>query len=171
MKKNKILLICTLVFGLPLVVSNAINNVKPIITRAEEETIYDLTFPDDNKNDNKVSSYTKAWVAKKGNYEFEISNANNNNWNKWTYIKFGNKADTSVGTIQSKTLFSNSIEKIKLTIDTVTAKSINGIYVEVSEDQNFTTTAIKEKINIDKNDRRCQHLKLTEEYKPIIKEL
>lgn len=150
MKKNKILLICTLVFGLPLVVSNAINNVKPIITRAEEEIICDLTFPDDNKNDNKVSSYTKAWVAKKGNYEFEISNANNNNWNKWTYIKFGNKADTSVGTIQSKTLFSNSIEKIKLTIDTVTAKSINGIYVEVSEDQNFTTTAIKEKINIDK---------------------
>ena len=150
MKKNKILLICTLVFGLPLVVSNAINNVKPIITRAEEETICDLTFPDDNKNDNKVSSYTKAWVAKKGNYEFEISNANNNNWNKWTYIKFGNKADTSIGTIQSKTLFSNSIEKIKLTIDTVTAKSINGIYVEVSEDQNFTTTAIKEKINIDK---------------------
>ena len=100
MKKNKFLLVCALALGLPSAVSNAINNVKPIITRAEEETACNLTFPDDNKDNNKVGSYTNAWVAKKGSYEFDISNANNNNW-QWTYIKFGSKNNTSIGTIQS----------------------------------------------------------------------
>ena len=149
MKKNKILLVCALALGLPSAVSSLMHNVEPIVARAEEEIVCDLTFPDDNSVNNKKGSYTNKWTAKKGNYEFEISNANNNSWNdNWTYIKFGSKSNASIGTIQSKTLFSSSIDKIKLTIDKVTAKSINGIYVEVSEDQNFTTTAIKEKINI-----------------------
>ena len=149
MKKNRILLVCALALGLPSAVSNLMHNVEPIVARAAEETVCELAFPDDNSSNNKVSSYANTWTAKKGNYEFEISNGNNNSWkNNWTYIKFGNKKEASIGTIQSKTLFSNSIEKIKLTIDKVTLSLINGIYVEVSEDQNFST--IKEKINIDK---------------------
>ena len=149
MKKNKILLVFALALGLPSAVSSLMHNVEPIVARAEEETVCELTFPDDNSSNNKVSSYANTWTAKKGNYEFEISNGNNNSWkSNWTYIKFGNKKEASIGTIQSKTLFSNSIEKIKLIIDKVTLSLINGIYVEVSENQNFST--IKEKINIDK---------------------
>ena len=148
MKKNKILLVCALALGLPSAVSSLMHNVEPIVARAEEEAICELTFPDDNKSNNKVSSYSKTWIASKNSYKFEISNANNNNWSKWTYIKFGNTGAASVGTIKSKTLFSNSIKKIKLTIDKVTTSSINEINVEVSEDQNFSK--IKEKISIDK---------------------
>ena len=105
MKKNKILLVCALALGLPSAVSNLMHNVEPIVARAEEETICDLTFPDDNQNDNKVSSYTKAWVAKKGNYEFDIINANNNYWNNWTFIRFGMKKVDSIGKINSKKCF------------------------------------------------------------------
>ena len=146
MKKNKILLVCALALGLPSAVSSLMHNVEPIVARAEE-TICELTFPDDNSKNNSVGSYTDTWTAKKGNYEFEISNANNNNWN-WKYIKFGsNKAD-SIGTIKSKTLFDGAIDKIKLTIDAITDKYINSIKLEISENLDFST--IKETVNIDK---------------------
>ena len=147
MKKNKILLVCALALGLPSAVSSLMHNVEPVVARAEEEAICELTFPDDNSKNNSVGSYTDTWTAKKGNYEFEISNANNNNWN-WKYIKFGsNKAD-SIGTIKSKTLFDGAIDKIKLTIDAITDKYINSIKLEISENLDFST--IKETVNIDK---------------------
>ena len=49
MKKNKILLVCALALGLPSAVSSLMHNVEPIVARAEEEAICELTFPDDNK--------------------------------------------------------------------------------------------------------------------------
>ena len=146
MKKNKILLVCALALGLPSAVSSLMHNVEPIVARAEEEAVCELTFPDDNSENNGVSSYIDTWTAKKGNYEFEISNANNNKWG-WKYIKFGSKNSASIGTIKSKTLFDNAIDKIKLTIDAITAKYINSIKLEVSENLDFST--IKETINID----------------------
>ena len=146
MKKNKILLVCALALGLPSTVSSLMHNIEPIVARAEEEAICELTFPDDNFKNNGVSSYTNTWTAKKGNYEFEISNANNNNWS-WKYIKFGSKNSVSIGTIKSKALFDNAIDKIKLTIDAITNKYINSIKLEVSENLDFST--IKETVNID----------------------
>ena len=146
MKKNKILLVCALALGLPSAVSSLMHNVEPIVARAEEEAICELTFPDDNFKNNGVSSYTNTWTAKKGNYEFEISNANNNKWS-WKYIKFGSKNSASIGTIKSKALFDNAIDKIKLTIDAITNKYINSIKLEVSENLDFST--IKETVNID----------------------
>ena len=146
MKKNKILLICALALGLPSAVSSLMHNVEPIVARAEEEIVCDLTFPDDNSENNKIGSYKNNWVAKKGNYEFEISNANNNNWN-WKYIKFGSSNSASIGTIKSKALLDNAIDKIKLTIDDITIKYINSIKLEVSENLDFST--IKETVNID----------------------
>ena len=50
MKKNKILLVCALALGLPSAVSNLMHNVEPIVARAEEEIVCDLTFPDDNSS-------------------------------------------------------------------------------------------------------------------------
>ena len=140
MKKNKILLVCALALGLPSAVSSLMHNVEPIVARAEEEAICELTFPDDNSKNNSVGSYTDTWTAKKGNYEFEISNANNNRWNNnWTYIKFGMKKADSIGKINSKNVFNKSIDSILLTIDS--SKNVNSIKLNVYKDSSLTNLA------------------------------
>ena len=137
MKKNKILLVCALALGLPSAVSSLMHNVEPIVARAEEEAICELTFPDDNSENNVVGSYTDTWTAKKGNYEFEISNANNNRWkNNWTYIKFGMRKADSIGKINSKNVFNKSIDSILLTIDS--SKNVNSIKLNVYKDSSLT---------------------------------
>ena len=137
MKKNKILLVCALALGLPSAVSSLMHNVEPIVAKAEEEAICELTFPDDNSKNNSVGSYTDTWTAKKGNYEFEISNANNNRWkNNWTYIKFGMKKADSIGKINSKNVFNKSIDSILLTIDS--SKNVRSIKLNVYNDSSLT---------------------------------
>ena len=137
MKKNKILLVCALALGLPSAVSSLMHNVEPVVARAEEEAICELTFPDDNSKNNSVGSYTDTWTAKKGNYEFEISNANNNRWNNnWTYIKFGMKKADSIGKINSKNVFNKSIDSILLTIDS--SKNVRSIKLNVYNDSSLT---------------------------------
>ena len=139
MKKNKILLVCALALGLPSAVSNLMHNVEPIVARAEEEAICELTFPDDNSENNKKNNYDNKWVAKKGNYEFDIINANNNYWNKWTFIRFGMKKVDSIGKINSKNVFNKSIDSILLTIDS--SKNVNSIKLNVYKDSSLTNLA------------------------------
>ena len=49
-----------------------------------------LTFPDDNKDNNKVQAYDQTWTAKIGTDTWSIVNFNNNYWNNnWKWIKCG----------------------------------------------------------------------------------
>ena len=139
MKKNKILLVCALALGLPSAVSSLMHNVEPIVARAEEEAICELTFPDDNSKNNKKNNYDNKWVAKKGNYEFDIINANNNYWNNWTFIRFGMRKVDSIGKINSKNVFNKSIDSILLTIDS--SKNVNSIKLNVYKDSSLTNLA------------------------------
>ena len=77
-----------------------------------------LTFPDDNKANNKCSSYTQTWEAKIGSNTWTIKGFNNNSWNNdWTYIKCGQKNTASAATISSTE--SNEVGAIVITIDKV----------------------------------------------------
>lgn len=77
------------------------------VSSAEDKSVGVLTFPDENKNNNKVGAYTKTWNAKMNGREYTISNGNNNKWNEWKYIRFGSKNAASVGKIST----SSYIEK------------------------------------------------------------
>ena len=93
-----------------------------------ESSLVALTFPDDNSENNKVSSYTDTWTATEGSYNWSISNFNNNSWNNnWTYIKCGRKNNASVATITTSASFSEAISKVELTIDAITASKVNSI--------------------------------------------
>ena len=102
---------------------------------AEENVYKTLSFPDDNQENNKVSSYYDTWTAKMGNDEYKIVNANNNSWkNDWTYIKFGNKSTDSVGSITTP-MFANTISKVGLTYDKINySSSLNGVTLQYSTD-------------------------------------
>ena len=138
MKKTKILLVGALLLGVPSVaLSLSTQQENATVVRAATTAICELTFPDENKSTNGVSSYTDTWSAKSGNYNFEIKNANNNNWNSWKYIKFGSKKNASIGSIETINAIEN-VSTIKLTIDKITAASINSIKLEKSSDASFT---------------------------------
>lgn len=116
-------------------------SAAPVAVKAADEQVEELAlvFPDDNKANNKVGAYDKTWTAKSGSTEFSIVNFNNNNWDKWNYIKCGRKNAASVATIQNKVAFAGSVAQVKLTIDKVVADNVNSINLIVSSDEGGKT--------------------------------
>ena len=116
-----------------------------IVSKMSQQEVA-LTFPDDNQENNGVSSYTDTWTAIKDGHEWTISNFNNNNWN-WTYIKAGREKFASVATIS--THFAEQITKVVVTVDTVTASKINSFKLIVATDkkfENIVETVVAQKI-------------------------
>ena len=153
MKKNSILALGLLALavsvssfavggGLSLLKGNEAVAVKA--EDAAEDIV--LTFPDENKAKNGKNNYTSTWTARTGEQEFTIKNFNNNNWSSnWTYIKCGNKNAASVATIETANAISYAIESVEVTIDSITASSVNSIYLQTSSDG----TAWANKVSID----------------------
>ena len=98
----------------------------------DPESIVSLTFPDENKANNKISSYEKNWTAKIGTYEWTITGFNNNSWNNgWTYIKAGKKDTPGVANISTK--FAEIITSITITVDSIKTNYINSMKLIISE--------------------------------------
>ena len=99
-----------------------------------------LTFPDDNKDNNKVGNYTSTWTATIGSDSWSIANFNNNNWSSnWSYIKCGSKNAASVGTITTSSAIDKTINRVVVTVDAATIDKINSTKLEVASDQDFTS--------------------------------
>lgn len=102
---------------------------------AQETAYKTLSFPDENKNTNNLSSYTETWTAKIGDFSWEIANFNNNNWNKWKQIRAGRKENASIARITNATPFDKAIGKIVVDVEEdVPAKNVNSIYLLVASD-------------------------------------
>lgn len=133
-KKISLLFASVALLGVTLFSGN--NEAK--VNAAGEIPYKELTFPDENKESNKVNSYFKTWNAKIGEDTYTITNANNNSWkNNWQYIKFGNTSGDSVGSIITP-IFSESISSVALTIDAVTAKYISSINISTADSTSAT---------------------------------
>lgn len=110
------------------------------VSSAEDKSVGVLTFPDENKNNNKVSGYVKTWNAKMDGREYTISNGNNNSWNNdWTYIKFGYKKAASIGKISTSS-YTEKISKIVMKIDKITKSNVNSIKLNVSDSTSVIET-------------------------------
>ncbi|MGM9714399.1 MAG: leucine-rich repeat protein [Prevotella sp.] len=97
-----------------------------------------LTFPDDNKGNNKLGSYTDTWTAKIGDDTWTISNFNNNKWNGWNYIRCGRKANESVASISTDFAIDKAIDNVCVTVDNVSATDkINNISLLVASDKEY----------------------------------
>lgn len=103
---------------------------------AQEEPYKTLSFPDDNKENNKTQVYTGTWIAKIGDFSWTILHFSNNNWN-WSNIRAGRSKATSVATIKNETPFDRAIGKVVVDIAEIAntkIKNINSIKFEVSSD-------------------------------------
>ena len=118
-----------------------------------------LSFPDENKNNNKVSAYDKSWIAKSGDYSFEMFAFNNYNWNGWSYIKCGRKNNPSTATVKTIEPIAAIIEKVVLTVDKITdADKINFITLSVYSDSACEEPVVK---NIEADKKEAGEITMT----------
>lgn len=113
------------------------------IATAAEQAVYTCTF---SKNDaTKNTSYTSSWTETCNGKKYTVTNFNNNNWG-WAVsgsttdcmIKCGRKDNASVAFIATEFSAPETINKIEVTINSITASKVNSIYLQTSTDANFT---------------------------------
>lgn len=94
-----------------------------------------LTFPDENKNENKCSAYTTTWTAKIGDDTWSVSNFNNNNWG-WTHIRCGRKKTASTASIVNDAAFTEAVTKVVANIsEAKQLDKVNSVNLIVAKDQ------------------------------------
>ena len=107
-----------------------------------------LSFPDDNKENNKFGSYTDTWTAKIGSDTWTITNFNNNKWDNWTYIRCGRKANESIASISTDFSIDKDIANVCVTIDKISnTNKINSIKLFVASDKDCNN--VVETVNAD----------------------
>ena len=110
---------------------------------AEETSLATALFGS-TYNSKNVSSYANDWSSTNNDFTVNIVNFNNNN-SSWSYIKAGSKGGTSVASIATANAISGKVTKVVLTIDAITATSINSITLLISDSSDFsnaTTVAV-----------------------------
>lgn len=94
-----------------------------------------LTFPDENKAENRCSAYTKTWTAKIGDDTWSVSNFNNNNWG-WTHIRCGRKNTASTASIMNDAAFTEAVTKVVVNIsEAKQLDKVNSVNLIVAKDQ------------------------------------
>ena len=94
------------------------------------KTEYTITWNSTN-NSNSVSSYTASWSVTADGLTCNMANWNNNN-NGWSYVKCGRKNNASTATIITDSAISEAISSVTITIDAITAASVNSIKLYIS---------------------------------------
>ena len=84
-----------------------------------------------------VQNYSSTWTFTSGDYTWSIANFNNNN-KGWDYIKCGTKNNASVASIATDFAIPESVDKIEVTIDAVTASDVNSVSLQIAENADFT---------------------------------
>lgn len=105
---------------------------------AQDETVWkSLSFPDDNKANNKCNNYTTTWTAKIGDDSWSVSNFNNNGWdNSWTYIRCGSKKNASVAAIVNDVAYTQTVTKVVVKIKTASSlDKVNSVRLITASDK------------------------------------
>ena len=122
---------------LPLVLLTlSVSDVWAIDASAYKEAKFGSSY-----NSKGVSSYTDSWSSTYNSFQVDITNGNNNS-NGWSYIKFGRKNNTSVGTIITSNSIDKRITKVEITIDALTASKINSIKLYTSANGSSWSSSI-----------------------------
>lgn len=103
-----------------------------------EKSSYTITWNATN-NSKGISSYTDSWTVTADGLTCNMNNFNNNN-NGWNLVKCGSKKAASVATIITASAIPEAIKTVTITIDAITAASINSIKLYVSDSSSFGST-------------------------------
>lgn len=103
-----------------------------------EKSSYTITWNATN-NSKGISSYADSWTVTADGLTCNMNNFNNNN-NGWDLVKCGSKKAASVATIITASAIPEAIKTVTITIDAITAASINSIKLYVSDSSSFGST-------------------------------
>lgn len=103
-----------------------------------EKSSYTITWNATN-NSKGISSYTDSWTVTADGLTCNMNNFNNNN-NGWNLVKCGSKKAATVATIITASAIPEAIKTVTITIDAITAESINSIKLYVSDSSSFGST-------------------------------
>ena len=120
---------------------------------AQSDELYKtLSFPDENTASNKRNNYTSVWIARIGTDYWKIANFNNNNWEKWSYIRCGRANATSKAEIQTNTSLDAEISKIEVTYGKTTkVNKVLEYYLLIASDRDFTKNVEKIQGKLEEN--------------------
>lgn len=112
---------------------------------AQDETVWkSLSFPDDNKANNKCNNYTTTWTAKIGDDSWSVSNFNNNGWSNqnnqqiWDHIRCGSKKKASVAAIVNDVAYTEIVTKVVVKIKTASSlDKVNSVRLITASDKNY----------------------------------
>ena len=113
-----------------------------VFADASPRQVISLTFPDDNSDNNGLTSnqYTSEWTAKAGTFSFTVNNFNNNNWGgSWEWIKCGRKSNTSVAKITTDTDVDFRVDSVYITIGSIADSYVNSAKLQISSSSDFGT--------------------------------
>lgn len=111
------------------------------------ETIVATASFSANTNSGKVNNYTNTWSVTCDNVTWTMKNFNNNN-NGWPYVRAGSKNNASVAEIITDSTMDDAITKVVVTVDKVTASSVNSFKLIVASDANFEKVIETVSLNI-----------------------
>ena len=111
------------------------------------ETIVATASFSANTNSGKVNNYTNTWSVTCDNVTWTMKNFNNNN-NGWPYVRSGSKNNASVAEIITDSTMVDAITKVVVTVDKVTASSVNSFKLIVASDANFEKVIETVSLNI-----------------------
>lgn len=119
---------------------------KFILDTLTETVVATATFSS-KTNSESVGSYTATWSVTCDNVTWTMKNFNNNN-NGWSYVKAGSKSNASVAEIITDSTMADAITKVVVTVDKVTARSVNSFKLIVASDANFENVIETVSLNI-----------------------
>ena len=119
---------------------------KFILDTLTETIVATATFSS-KTNSKGVNSYTETWSVTCDNIAWTMKNFNNYN-NGWDYVKAGSKNNASVAEIITDSTMVDAITKVVVTVDKVTASSVNSFKLIVASDANFEKVIETVSLNI-----------------------
>lgn len=105
-----------------------------------KEQVYKTALFGAGYNSDGVQNYTSTFSATNNGFTVDLAKFNNNN-NGWNFVRTGNKSSASVGTITTNAAIDKAITKVVVTIDAVTASSVNSITLYSGSSANSCTTS------------------------------
>ena len=112
-----------------------------------KETVVATTTFSANTNSGKVNDYTTTWSVTCDKVTWTMKNFNNYN-NGWDYVKAGSKKNASIAEIITDSTMVDAITKVVVTVDKVTASSVNSFKLIVASDANFEKVIETVSLNI-----------------------
>lgn len=123
-------------YNLKMMLLVALLSLVGVSANAQEVAYKTLDFAQAEMD--HISAYNKKWNATLNGDTWAIDAFNNNNA-IWKFIKCGSKKYEAKATITTGAAYEKALTKVVVTIDNITPAFVNGIELQISNDNSFTS--------------------------------